>query len=199
MAIEKSEIKRKLVHILFGVVVVIMLKFGLIGWLHIFFLTIIGIVISFLCKKYNIPFVNYCLNVLERNENLRKFPGKGVVFYFVGIFLILLFFPNNLDIVMAAILILAFGDTAGYIFGVEFGRIKHPFTDKKFLEGMVAGIIAGFLGAIIFVPWHEAIIASFFAMVAEGIEIKIGLEEVDDNIVMPLVAAVSIWAVRVLF
>ena len=60
-------------------------------------------------------------------------------------------------------------------------------------------LLAGFIGALIFVPWHEAIVASFFAMLVEGLEIKMGLEEVDDNIIIPLVAAIAIWGVRVLF
>ena len=101
-----------------------------------------------------------------------------------------------MDIASASIIILAFADSASYIFGVRFGRTEHPFTTKKFIEGMVAGIIAGFIAASIFVPWYEALIASTVAMIAEGIEIKVGLTDVDDNIVMPVAAAFAIWVLR---
>ena len=60
-------------------------------------------------------------------------------------------------------------------------------------------MIAGFIGAIIFVPWPEALAAEFFAMLVEGIEIKIGADEIDDNLIIPLVAAIAISAVRFLF
>ena len=194
MKLTKVEINRKLFHIFFGVLVVTLLKLGLIGAVHLCFLIIIGITISFLSRKYIIPAVPWFMKNLERDENLKKFPGKGAIFYLIGVFFVIAFFP--LDIAVASIIILAFADSASYIFGVRFGKREHPFTTKKFIEGMIAGIIAGFLAASIFVPWYQALIASIFAMVAEGIEIKIGLTDVDDNIVIPVVAALAIRVVR---
>jgi len=191
------EIKRKIAHMLFGVLIVALLKSESIGLIHLFFLVIAGIIISFLTKKYNILAVPWLMKHLERKENLKKFPGKGAIFYLIGVFFTVAFFP--LDIAMPAIIILAFADSASYIFGVRFGKTQHPFTRKKFIEGMVAGITAGSIGASIFIPWQEALAASFFAMVAEGIEIKIGLTDVDDNIVIPVVAAITISVVRFLF
>jgi dolichol kinase len=104
-----------------------------------------------------------------------------------------------MDIVLASILVLTFADSIGHLFGIQFGKIPHPFVSTKFVEGWIAGFIAGFIGAIIFVAWYEALAASFFAMLVEGIEIKIGAEEVDDNLIIPLVAASAIWVVRLFF
>jgi dolichol kinase len=190
------EIKRKSLHLLFGILVVLLLFFGFIDKIHIFFSIMISIIISFLYKKYDIPIIHMFMQNVERRKDLAKFPGKGLIFYLIGIFLVLSFFP--LDIAMPSILILAFADSAGHLFGMHFGRIRHPFVSTKFVEGFVVGLIAGFLGALVFAPWHEALAASFFAMLAEGIEIKIGAEEVDDNILIPLVAAIAISAVRYL-
>ena len=191
------EIKRKLIHLLLGIIIVTLLSFGIINKIHIFFLIIIAIIVSFLSKKYKIPIVQHIIQNLERDENLKKFPGKGTIFYFIGVFLVLTFFP--LDIAMAAILVLAFADSIGHLFGIRFGKIKHPYISKKSIEGWIIGLIAGFVGAFIIVPWLQALAASFFAMLVEGIEIKIGLEEIDDNLIIPLIAAIAIWAVRVLF
>ena len=104
-----------------------------------------------------------------------------------------------MDIALASILVLAFADSIGHLFGMKFGKIPHPFVSTKFVEGWIVGFIAGFIGALIIVPWHEALAASFFAMMVEGIEVKLGAEEVDDNLIIPVVAASAIWAVRVLF
>ena len=196
--IRNTEIKRKLIHLLLGILIVILLKYGLIEKIHIFFLIIISIIFSFLSKRYKIPILHRILQNFERETDLKKFPGKGFIFYLIGVFLVLSFFP--LDIAMAAILILAFADSVGHLFGIKFGRIRHPFVSTKFIEGWIAGLIAGFVGAFIILrSWPQALVASFFAMLVEGIEIKIGLEEVDDNIIIPLAAAIAIWAVRILF
>ena len=190
------EPKRQLFHMLFGIIIVVLLIYDLLRVTHIFFLVVIGIMLSFLSKKFKIPIIFWFLENFEREKDLKEFPGKGVIFYLIGAFLVLSFFP--LDIAMPSILILAFGDSASHLFGVRYGRIKHPFTDKKFIEGMIAGFIAAFIGALVFLPWHEALAASFFAMLAEGFEIRIGAEDVDDNIIIPLVAAIAISFTRFL-
>ena len=190
------EPKRQLFHMLFGIIIVVLLIYDLLRVTHIFFLVVIGIMLSFLSKKFKIPIIFWFLENFEREKDLKEFPGKGVIFYLIGAFLVLSFFP--LDIAMPSILILAFGDSASHLFGVRYGKIKHPFTDKKFIEGMIAGFIAAFIGALVFLPWHEALAASFFAMLAEGFEIRIGAEDVDDNVIMPLVAAIAISLTRFL-
>ena len=190
-------VQRKIIHILLGLLITVLLMFGVAKKIHFFSLIIISIIFSFLSRKYRIPVLHQILDTFEREKEIRSFPGKGFIFYLIGVFLVLSFFP--VEIAMPSILVLAFADSVGYIFGGRFGKTPHPFTDKKFLEGFIAGIIAGFIGALIFVPWHEALAASFFAMVVEGIELKIGADEVDDNITIPLAAAIAISVVRFFF
>ena len=48
MRLTRVEINRKLVHMIFGVIVIILLKRGLIGVEHIAFLIVVGIIVSFL-------------------------------------------------------------------------------------------------------------------------------------------------------
>ena len=191
------EIKRKLLHLILGIILVTLLMFGFIGVLHVFILTIIVIIIPLVNKRYKVPGMDWFLKNFERDENLKIFPGKGFIFYLIGSLLVLLLFPK--DIALPAILVLAFADSIGHLFGMRFGRIRHPFVSTKFLEGWIVGLASGFIGALIFVPWHEALVASFFAMLVEGIEVKIGADEVDDNLIIPLVAATAISAVRFLF
>jgi len=191
------EVNRKLLHLLLGILLVILLMFGLVDKIHLFIILIVLIILSILSKKYKIPGVYWFMIHFERDENIKKFPGKGFIFYLMGILLVLSFF--SLDIALPAILVLAFADSVGHLFGIRYGKIPHPFVSTKFLEGWVAGLIAGFIGAFVFVPWHEALAASFFAMLVEGIEIKIGADEIDDNLIIPLVAAIAIWGVRFFF
>ena len=191
------EVNRKLLHMFLGVVLVALLMFGIVGKEHLFGLLVVMLVLSMLSKKYNIPIISWLLRNFEREDYVKKFPGRGFIFYIIGSLLVLAFFP--MDIAMPAILILAFADSIGHLFGIRYGKRKHPYVKTKFVEGWIAGLIAGFIAAFVFVPWHEALAASFFAMLVEGIEVKIGAEEVDDNLIIPLVAAIAIWSVRYFF
>lgn len=193
----KVEVNRKLLHMFLGVVLVALLMFGIVGKGHLFGLLIIMLAISILSRKYDIPIISWLLRNFEREDYVKKFPGRGFIFYIIGSLLVLAFFP--MDIAMPSILVLAFADSIGHLFGIRYGKRKHPYVKTKFVEGWVAGLIAGFIAAFIFVPWHEALAASFFAMLVEGIEVKIGAEEVDDNLIIPLVAAIAIWSVRYFF
>ena len=180
-----------------GVVLVALLKFGIVGKEYLFGLLILMLIISILSRKYNIPVISWLLRNFEREDYVKKFPGRGFIFYIIGSLLVLAFFP--LDIAMPSILVLAFADSIGHLFGIRYGKRKHPYVKTKFIEGWIAGLVAGFIAAFVFVPWHEALAASFFAMLVEGIEVKIGAEEVDDNLIIPLVAAIAIWSVRQFF
>ncbi|MBL7055828.1 hypothetical protein ISS07_02865 [Candidatus Woesearchaeota archaeon] len=193
---KRSETKRQLFHMFFGIFLVILLMYGFVDEQILFFLIVLGIIVSFASKKHKIPIIYWFLERFEREKDLGTFPGKGVIFYLIGVFLVVSFF--SLEIALPAILILALGDSVSNMLGVRFGRVNHPFTDKKTLEGLLSGFFAGFLGALYFLPWPEAIMASSFAMLAEGIELKVGLEPVDDNIIIPLVAAISVSLFRYL-
>ena len=191
------EVKRKILHLLFGALIVILLMFEIIEKLHLLILLILFFVISILSKKYRIPGVDWFVQNFERDAYIKKFPGRGFVFYVLGSLLVLSFF--SLDIAMASILVLAFADSIGHLFGIKYGKRRHPYVSTKFIEGWIVGFIAGFIAASVIVPWHEALAASFFAMLVEGIEIKVGADDIDDNLIIPLVAAIAIWSVRALF
>ena len=191
------EVNRKLLHMFLGVALVAFLMFGIVEKGHLFGLLVIMLAISALSRKYNIPLISWLLRNFEREDYVKKFPGRGFIFYLIGSLLVLAFFP--MDIAMPAILVLAFADSIGHLFGIRYGKIRHPYVKTKFIEGWVAGLVAGFIAAFVFVPWHEALAASFFAMLVEGIEVKIGVDDIDDNLIIPLVAAIAIWSVRYFF
>ncbi len=190
------EFNRQMFHIFLGLTLVLLLRYGFIGHKFILILIIIGIILSYLSKKYDIPVIRDLLQKFERKEDLEKFPGKGIIFYLMGAYVSLVIFPK--DIVMASIMILAFGDSVSHMFGLHYGKTKHPLSKTKFVEGTIAGFIAGFLGALIFLPFFEAFLSSLAAMIVEGVEIKIRAEQVDDNLIIPLVAGSVAWLVRLL-
>jgi len=142
-----------------------------------------------------IPILHKLLKTFDRKQDLEHFPGKGAVFYFFGAFIVVLVFPKN--IALASIMILALGDSVSRIIG-PYGYLKHPFHNEKFFEGVIAGAITGFLGAIFFVSWPLALIASSASMLIEGLDLRIKNFKIDDNLLIPIVAAVVMQSTSVL-
>ena len=192
--ISAFEWNRQIFHIFLGVSIVVLLMHSFISKEMILIAIIIGLILSYLSKKIRVPIISSILEIFERKKDIEKFPGKGLIFYFIGIYVALLLFSQ--EVAMASIMVLALGDSISHLYGLHFGKVKHPLSRTKFLEGTIAGFIAGFIGAFVFLPWHEALFASLAAMVAEAVEINIGAEQVDDNLIMPFVAGAVVWLVR---
>lgn len=196
MEMNYFEWNRQIFHIFLGVLIVVLLMYGFIDKEIIFIAILIGLILSYLSTKTRVPVIYDLLEKFERKEDFKKFPGKGMLFYFIGVFIALLLFPK--DIAMASIMVLALGDSLSHLFGLHFGKVKHPLSSTKFLEGTIAGFVAGFIGALVFARWYEAFFASLAAMIVEAIEIKIGVQQVDDNLIVPFVAGGVIWLIRVI-
>ena len=190
----RLEIKRQPFHIVLGLFLIALIYHDLLGPLILLAIVIITILGSLFIRKTKPKTIYKLLEFVERKEDLESFPGKGLITYLIGALIALLLFEK--EIALASIMILAMGDSFSRLIG-PFGRIKHPFNNTKFLEGVIAGIIAASLGAMLFVKPSEAIIASFFAMFLEGIDIKLFKSKVDDNLTIPLIAGVVIRLMRI--
>lgn len=135
------------------------------------------------------------LKLVERKEELQKFPGKGAIMLFLGAGITAAVFRNE---AAAAIAILAVGDSVSHLAGRFFGRTSHRwiFARNKTLEGSVAGFVAASTAAAFLIPAWTAIIAAAAGMTVEAIHVRIGKIKVDDNLTVPVVAAAVIWALR---
>lgn len=188
------ELRRQAFHIFLGISLLLLLYFKIFTAWHILIILCIGAVISFISLKYRIPVITSLLELFERKG---AHPGRGALCFFVGVLLAIELFPE--DIAYAAIIILTLGDSVSHYIGRFHGKWRHPFSDIKLIEGSIAGWIAGAAGALLFVPYPEAIVAAFFAMAAEATEIEFHHRIVDDNILIPLVAGVTIVLMRMWF
>ena len=191
----KLEIKRQIMHIIFGIAIVFLLNYNLINATYLFILFIFGLILSFLSTKIKIPVIYQFLKTFDREKDIEKFPGKGAIFYVLGAFIVVLIFPK--EIALASIMILAFGDSVSRLVG-PYGYLKHPFHNEKFFEGVIAGALAGFIGALFFVSWLLALIASSVSMLIEGIDLEIKKFKIDDNLMIPIVAGAVIRIINIL-
>ncbi|MEM3127334.1 MAG: hypothetical protein QW331_04695 [Candidatus Woesearchaeota archaeon] len=192
--IDSLEVKRQLFHAVFGMILAFLIFKEILIWQYLLAITIVGLMLSWTATKRSIPLISWFLEKFERPEVIKTFPGKGAIYFCIGAFVVTLIFSK--DIAAASVAILALGDSVCVIVG-KFGKIRHPFTNKKYLEGAIAGIIAGTGGAHLFVPIWQAAVASFFAMIVEGIELEFNAERVDDNLIIPLTTALVIYFYRI--
>ena len=189
-----TELKRKIAHLGTGLFIAITYYLGLLKQKHLFFLMILFIVLSLLSKKFKIPIVNLLLKHFERKRDLKKFPFKGMIFFLGGCLLTVKIFEK--DIALASIIILSLGDSMSFLVGNFLGKIKFKFNKLKNVEGILAGALFAFLGSLFFVSVTESFFASLIAMIVEGAGVKIGVSDIDDNFIVPLVAGTVIYLFR---
>ncbi len=194
-----KELFRQMLHLFFGVLLVILIYFNIMTNLYIFILLLLSIMFSILSKKFRIPFLSWFLDKFEREHHMKRMPGKGFIFFLVGCLLVLKLFEK--DIALASIMVLAVGDSISHISGIKgfAGKLKNPFSKKKFFDGIIFGTIAGALGALFFVNPIEACLGSLVAIVAESVEVALNGEAIDDNIIVPLIAGTTIYLLRLWF
>lgn len=192
------EIKRQLFHIACGIVIITLVKLEILNLIILGIVIILGFIISAIYKRYTIPGISWFMKHFEREVNMKTFPGKGALFYLLGCFFAILLFRE--DVALASIMIMALGDSISTMFSKRYnGKIKHPFSTRKYLKGALVGGLAGFFGALLFVSPIFAFVSSLIAMIIEGIDIKLGFTQVDDNLIIPIVAGTIITIMELIF
>lgn len=175
------EFRRQMLHVIFGLFLVVMLYLGWFNIYHMIGILVLGVVLSRLCVKYRVPLASYVMDKFERAEFRKRFPGKGPIFFMVGSIIVLLLFP--LKIALASMVILSIGDGLSHIFGKLLCKRKYKYL--KSVEGTILGMGFSLLGALFFVSFVPALFAVLSSLLLENF--KTGVE---DNIMIPIVAAV---------
>lgn len=181
------EIKRKSIHLLFGI------AFLLLIWLTgtqtsievIFSCLVMGVFVSFLIKKgVNFWFIGKIVKNVER-DNEKSFPGKAAVYFFVSAIILLGIFNTDTTLVLAALSVQIFADASAALIGMKFG--KHKLYRKKTWEGSIACLIVAILCLAYFYPIQIAVIGAIAATVVEILPL-------DDNLWVPIITAATLKA-----
>ncbi len=182
--IKLLETKRQLFHAIVGTLIAFFVYIDIFPVWLFFIVVLTGLVIYSSWEDDAQPIVQWFFNNFERSQEKR---GAGALWYVIGCFLTVLLFPKN--VALAALMILALGDSVSHWVGRFYSHIPHPWNKKKNVEGTIAGIIAAIAGAVFFVPNLPAVIASVIVMNLEVIPFKIGKYKVNDNFWIPILAA----------
>ena len=175
------ELRRKLLHSLFGLVLISIL-FYFERKILIIFLSLLllfgSIMIVWRLQGNRIPIADWFEETFER-KNVR-FPGYGAFWFVAGTLLLALSLSNAYEIA-AAILTLALGDSAATIFGIK-GTHPLPHNRHKTIEGSFSFLIFS-LPCCLLVGWLGILLA-LLAAIAESLPVPI-----DDNLLIPITAA----------
>ncbi len=122
---------------------------------------------------------------LLRKHEINTFGGH--VYITLGLLIVAMAFPERIFLASAAVAFIS--DTASAIIGRAFGR--HKIVEGRSVEGTIAGIIAGILSAIPFVPLLPSVIVGIII----GITDIIIANKLNDNLVFPLVSALTLYII----
>ncbi|HZT75076.1 MAG TPA: DUF92 domain-containing protein [Vicinamibacterales bacterium] len=136
-------------------------------------------------------------------DHARGFP-VGILLYPVAVLLLILFFRTRRDLVAAAWGILAFGDGMATLVGHRVRGARLRWNGDKSVAGTLAFLVCGGAAGMAFALWVRpaiapppslafAIIAPLAAAVAAALVESIPVR-LDDNISVPVAAAVVLWA-----
>lgn len=133
--------------------------------------------------------VDVLITKLERKQDLKKLPLKGMLMFLGGCLLASLFYGHTATV--AAIMIVALGDGVSTFFGILFGTNWIFYNQAKAWEGIAAGIIVAFFGVLPILGWEHAriaVIAATLPMLLESADPKVGKYRIDDNLSIPVLA-----------
>lgn len=188
------EVRRKILHILCGLFIVLSMQFGIATPFTIFEVLVLLAFLSLISRKIRIPVWSFFIEHFEREEWKESFPGRGLVYFFVGSTLAIYLFP--FEVAMASILVLTLGDSVSCIVGSLYKKILNKNNHNKLIVGGISGFFAALIGASLYLKLPEAIVASFAGLIAGFLEMDLNKAPLDDNLAIPLAAGVAVLILR---
>lgn len=158
----------------------------------LFLVAVLVEALRLLIPLINGVFVGIFGPMLKDGEVVRP---TGVGYFLAGVLICLLLF--DLDVALGSIIILSVGDPAAAAVGQRWGRTR---IGKKSLEGMAGFLVAAMIAGVGLHGLLPGISMPVFAAGAfAGAVVECLPSKIDDNLILPLVAAAAMEAsIRVL-
>lgn len=191
----KKEIIRQLIHLSFGLCGIANMYFDLIRLRYVIIIYILGIILflNINFAKLKFQWLDTLINYFERRKSL---VGQGIItlgFSYIALHSIAVINSDLLQISIASMAIISYGDSTGTIFGILIDKFKLPYNQKKNLVGLTFGIGFAILSSMLFVGFIHAALASIFSMTLESLDLKIKSLKFDDNILIPTTSFIILY------
>ncbi len=184
------EIKRKIIHIFFGLPV---LLYKFLPYEYILAIAVLAIVHNIFIAPF------YMKSVFKQNKRF----DLGIIIYPIAVLIFIIIFKNNPIYASFLWITLSFGDGFSGLIGVLFGKTRLKYNKEKSLEGFFGGFLFSFMGMFLIylflksdfpqtLNFHEIMILIFLLSVltsfAETLPFKI-----NDNIVVPFAGFIILF------
>jgi len=188
-----SEDARKFVHIIFGCCA-LLLRY--LSWFE-------AALVAIAALGFNLIIMPRVGSAIYRPSDRARRVASGIVLYPLSVLLLIVIFPDRLDIAAAAWGILAFGDGMATVVGKRLGRRPIPWNREKSIAGSVALFVCGSVAGAALAWWCRPnvvppaylwfslgapVAAALVAALVETIPVRL-----DDNVSVPAAAAAALW------
>jgi dolichol kinase len=187
---------RKVLHLLFGIFIITTIyALGTQTSFRIMWMLLLaGVMVGLAIKRgANMPITKKILCLAER-EHEQYFPGHALILFFLSAHILLYFFMDSPAIVLGAMSVQVFADTASAIVGKIFGKhyliknmksLDSPQIKHKTLEGSLAFFVVALICLSFFFPLEKIIVPAIVATLIE-------LLPINDNLTVPISTAIAI-------
>lgn len=193
---QRLELRRQICHLILVTVLAFAVRFELLDALDLSFFLAAGTILALIVRARFLPLISPLLDLLERPAERRRLPGRGVIILFLATILLLAVFPPI--IVFYALLITAVGDAVGPLLGLFYGRHKLPWNRAKHWEGLLGSILVTGLVLTPNLGPSAALISAAAAMIAESVPLAFGGRCLDDNLIVPFTAAITLHFLHII-
>ena len=135
---------------------------------------------------------------LMRNSEVRG--TAGTTYLLTGVTFIAVIFPK--PVVALSLLFLAFADPLASYAGIRYGKDK--LLGNKSVQGFLMAFAVCFLLTFLFLTGYELLLSrrlviSILCGLVGALAELVPIAKLDDNLTMPIISAIGIWAVFQLF
>src|SRR3990172_7364339 len=184
---------RQLYHSLSGLVLVFVISYlDKPADVYLTLILLFSVIIIETARLYlpgiNRMFIHY-FGILMRSEERHN--PTGTLYYLLGALAALLLFPK--EIALFSMTVLAVGDPAAYIIGINFGKFR---IGKKSLEGSMAFLTASVIAGLLLSNLWDSL--SFIAIITgavTGTVVELMPLKINDNLTIPITASAAMHVI----
>ena len=187
----KNEILRKLIHLFDSVIPLSLFYISRENLLFILTpITIIFIILDF--SRHHITFLGKIystfFNIVTREIEQKRNNVTGASYYLLGCLIVVYFF-NDINIIISSLLIMSISDSFAALVGVKYGKTK--IYGKKSLEGSFSFFISTIIILYMFMNNLSPFEYIYISLLITIVEL-FSFHRINDNLTIPVFAALAL-------
>ncbi len=197
---KRKEVIRQIVHLISGIIGLLNLKFQFLN-LNILTILLLALLSTVVIINVTKP-PKFILRYIRLFERKKPLVGQGILTLYTAYYtlhFISIIAPTSQNASLASMAILTYADSASTLFGVLLKSPPLQFNKRKTWGGLIAGIIFGFLAAVMFITPLITFPVILMVMFVESLDLQFKKIKIDDNLMIPFFSLVLILIFQRIF